>query len=254
MQVLEAAGYRADYFAGSSVGSWVAAGFAQGLDSATVLRRLRAAFSPELLEKLVGGPRADSSDDALFEAASLMTGGCTFEELSTPLVIVAADLVSRRSVELDSGPVDRALVAALAMTGIHPPVEVDGMRLVDAVALTPVPTQSLIARGVPVTIAINVLGREVLPSWADDDSRPVDASPPGATDQNLMLQVVEMVQMESAARQVELATVPVTPRFGPGSWRDYALAGRFLSAGIAAGREALPRLKAHTAPTAGAHA
>ena len=56
-----------------------------------------------------------------------------------------------------------ALVAAMTVPGLYPPVRRGDQRLVDAVVLTPVPTGAL--AGVNVTIAVNSLGRQALPAW-----------------------------------------------------------------------------------------
>jgi len=42
--------------------------------------------------------------------------------------------------------------------------------------------------------------------------------------------------------------VPVTPRFGPGTWRDFRHADRFLAAGEEAMEQALSRLRAQARP------
>jgi hypothetical protein len=42
--------------------------------------------------------------------------------------------------------------------------------------------------------------------------------------------------------------VPVTPRFGPGTWRDFRHADRFLAAGEEAMEQALSGLRALARP------
>jgi hypothetical protein len=49
-----------------------------------------------------------------------------------------------------------------------------------------------------------------------------------------VVEALEVAQIEVAARQTALADVPITPRFGPGTWRHFYLADRYLAAGVAA--------------------
>ena len=56
------------------------------------------------------------------------------------------------------------------------------------------------------------------------------------------------MQLDTGIRHTELADVPITPRFGPGSWRDFHLADLFLEAGRAATEEQLPALQALAKP------
>jgi hypothetical protein len=51
----------------------------------------------------------------------------------------------------------------------------------------------------------------------------------------------------------ELADVPITPKFGPGEWRDFHLADLFAQAGRAAAIEQLPELRSLALPTPGQH-
>jgi hypothetical protein len=45
-----------------------------------------------------------------------------------------------------------------------------------------------------------------------------------------------------------MADVTITPRFGPGSWKDFHLADLFLEAGRRAAEDALPALAQRVRP------
>ena len=51
---------------------------------------------------------------------------------------------------------------------------------------------------------------------------------------------MDLSQLSESVRHAELADVVITPRFGPGEWRDFHLADLFLAAGRAAAEEQLP--------------
>ena len=124
-----------------------------------------------------------------------------------------------------------ALLAALSIPGLYPPYLRGAQRLVDAVSLTPVPLDAVVEAGADVTIAVNLLGRETLPRWPGDDGH---LAPPAAHTgkaRDTVVEVLEVAQIDASARQTARADVPVTPRFGPGSWRSMQLGPQYLDAG-----------------------
>jgi hypothetical protein len=110
--------------------------------------------------------------------------------------------------------------------------------------LTPVPTEALIDVGADVTVAVNLFGQETLPAWpgAGEDPSEPRARPAGATARDGVVEALEVAQIDAAARQAGLADVPITPLFGPGTWRHFHLADRYLAAGAVAAEAALPAL------------
>jgi hypothetical protein len=118
---------------------------------------------------------------------------------------------------------------------------------VDAVVTMPVPSEALIGTGADVTVAVNLLGRETLSAWPGEDPPDPRARPAGAA-RDTVVEALEVAQIDVAARQTALADVPITPRFGPGTWRYFHLADRYLAAGAEAAEVALPRLAAVARP------
>jgi len=110
-----------------------------------------------------------------------------------------------------------------------------------------VPTEAVIAAGADVTVAVNLLGRETLPAWPGEGPPDPRARPAGAA-RDAVVEALEVAQIDGAARQAGLADVPITPRFGPGTWRHFHLADRYLAAGAEAAEAALPRLGALARP------
>ena len=166
-----------------------------------------------------------------------------------PLVVMATDLAGRRPVPITSGPLHAALVPAMAVPGLYSPIQDGQRRLVDAVVTMPVPSEAMIGAGADVVVAVNLLGRETLASWPGEDPSDPRARPAGAA-RDPMVEALEVAQIDVAARQAALADVPITPRFGPGTWRYFHLADRYLAAGEEAAEAALPRLAALARPQA----
>jgi len=83
-------------------------------------------------------------------------GEATFADLKIPLAISAIDLVRRRLVTIDSGPLVPAIKAGLAFPGLFPPVTIDGQQLVSSTQCCDVPMESVTERDSP-TLAIDFL-------------------------------------------------------------------------------------------------
>src|SRR5205823_11043113 len=115
-------------------------------------------------------------------------------------------------------------------------------RLVDGVALVPVPATCLMEAGADIVLSVNIMNRE---KRTDGPGQPEPGRPP--TERHLrmvdaLLDVMELTWRDSSIRQAALADVVITPRFGPGTWRSFHLADQFLAAGRAAAEAQLATL------------
>jgi NTE family protein len=172
-------------------------------------------------------------------------GGRTFADLAIPLIVMTVDLTERAPAPLTDGPLWEALVAATALAGMFPPYERGGNRLVDGLALVPVPTAAVQEAGADITVSVNLMARETLPAWPGEEP-PSEEEPARKRYRMLdtLLEVMDLAQLDTSVRNAELADVVLTPRFGPGAWRDFALADHFLDAGRVAARRELAALRA----------
>jgi predicted acylesterase/phospholipase RssA/CRP-like cAMP-binding protein len=244
LQVLEEAGYVVDYVSGSSIGAIVATYLALGADAAEVDATLRGAFDDaavaEIFKTSLGG--RGGGLDVMSRLLRETTGDRTFAHARIPLTVMAVDLSERAPAPLRDGPLWEALLAATALAGVFPPYERDGMRLVDGLALVPVPTGAVMEAGADVTISVNLIGPSLLPSWpgGPPPEPPGERRRRGVLDN--LLEVMDLSQLAESVRHAELADVVITPAFGPCEWRDFHLADLFLAAGRAAAEEQLPNL------------
>jgi NTE family protein len=69
----------------------------------------------------------------------------TFEELAVPLRVVTTDLITGDEQIFVRGPLHEALLASSALPGIFPPVEYNGMTLVDGAVVNLVPISHAVA-------------------------------------------------------------------------------------------------------------
>lgn len=159
IQVLRERGYSPIAIAGSSMGALVggltAAGeldtftqWALSLNQLDVVRLL----DPSLAE--AGAIRGDR----LFGALNHLLSGRLIEDLPIPFTAVATDLYARREVWFQSGPLDEAIRASIAIPSVLTPVVTDERTLVDGGVLNPVPIEPTISVDAELTVAVSLSG------------------------------------------------------------------------------------------------
>jgi NTE family protein len=253
LQMLEEAGYAIDYVGGSSIGGFVASQVALGCDAAEIEARFREGFSPENTGKLFASSLVGAAGvEVLTGLLKQATRQAFFSHTVIPLVIMAVDLTDRVPVALRKGPLWEALLAALSVAGVFPTPERDGHRMIDAIALVPVPTAAVLEDGADIVVSVNLLGTETLERWpgVPDEPEPEEEQrkPRRRGPLDTMLEAMDLSQVDTSARHAALADVVVTPSFGPAEWRDFHLAEQFLAAGRRAASEQMAALQALAKP------
>jgi NTE family protein len=178
LQVLEERGYEVATIAGSSMGALVgglyAAGkldafseWALGLSQVDVLRLLDLSFS---------GPGAMRAEK-VFARVSELLDGVRIEALPMAYTAVATDLVARREVWFQHGPLDAAIRASIALPGIFTPVMLNGRLLVDGGLMDPIPITPTAAVSTDLTIAISLSGDPHVPTFGSATGETADPRP-----------------------------------------------------------------------------
>ncbi len=207
----------------SKIGLALGSGAARGWSHIGVIEALvEAGFAPDIvcgtsMGALVGGAFATRRLPALKDWAlaadwkavtalvdvNLMSGGLVdggrivdwlagigiagdIETLAVPYAAVATDLSTGREVWLQSGPLDRAIRASIALPGIFSPMEIDGRWLVDGGLVNPVPVSLCRALGADFIIAVNLnedlLGRRLTKAVSEAASPPETGKAGGLMD------------------------------------------------------------------------
>jgi NTE family protein len=178
LEVFDEMGIRPSVIAGTSIGAIFGAGYASGYTASQI-----RAHSEELLRSRFDMlrqffmPRQQSMGrvlnllhlrSALFNAEALLDIVMpprvkrSFEELSIPLRVVAADYYSQEQVLLKDGPLLPAVAASMAIPALFSPVQYNDMALLDGGLVNPLPFD--IIRGeADIIVAVNVLGTGRLP-------------------------------------------------------------------------------------------
>ncbi|HEU4382335.1 MAG TPA: patatin-like phospholipase family protein [Anaeromyxobacteraceae bacterium] len=151
------------------------------------------------------------------------------EELKLPFAAVAADLNWGEKVVLDRGPVAKAVRASSAIPGVFQPVTHMGKLLVDGGVVDNVPISVARQKGAHVVVAVDIsenLGNTRITNLVD-----------------VMLQAANIMFALNVEHSRKDADVLVRPKVGDVAMLDFTQKKRCMEAGIAAAREAVPRIR-----------
>jgi len=190
LKVLEKAGVRIDYIAGTSMGAIVGGLYASGynadqLDSIiqahdfielfqdNVPRESASFYQKENLgkyavslpikKKKLGLPSAVTDGQNVFNLFSELTKHVhtvtNFEDLSIPFFCIATNLENGEEVVLDHGFLPEAIRASGTFPGLLTPIEIEGKTLVDGGIVDNYPVEKMLAKGVDYVIGVDVQGK-----------------------------------------------------------------------------------------------
>ena len=165
IEVLEERGHEIVCIAGTSMGALVgglhAAGrlspyadWVSGLNQRDVLR---------LLDPSLKAPGAIRADKILARVSELLAGAL-IEDLPIPFTAVATDLLARKEVWFQRGPVDAAIRASIALPSIITPVMLNGRLLADGGLMNPIPIAPTTSTPADATVAVSLAGEPEAPA------------------------------------------------------------------------------------------
>jgi NTE family protein len=159
IQVLEERGVEIVAVAGSSMGALVGGLYAAGkLDGYTEWVRSLTQFDVlRLLDVSLTAPGMIRAEK-IFARMRELLDGALIEDLPVPYTAVATDLLARKAVWFQRGPVDAAVRASIAMPGVFTPVMLNGRVLVDGGLMDPVPIAPTASARADVTIGVDLGG------------------------------------------------------------------------------------------------
>ena len=129
-RLLEECGLKPDIIVGTSVGSLMGALFADGYTSDEIKELFTGREFSEFAQLQI--PKSGLFDSKRFRYfLRRHLRAKTFEELKTPLVVVATDLDNGESHEFRSGPIVEAVTASCSIPIIFSPVVINGVHYVD---------------------------------------------------------------------------------------------------------------------------
>lgn len=155
LDVLEEAGLRPGWIAGTSAGAIAAAFAAFGHsadETAEALEELRWGSITKGRPRRLGLSTNQGLEDLLLR----LLGDVRLEDAHIPLAVVATDINSGNRVLLDRGPLARAVRASCCVPGFYVPVEVGGRLLVDGALTQNVPAGAVRELGAPLVVAVSL--------------------------------------------------------------------------------------------------
>lgn len=267
IQVLEEEGIPITAIAGCSMGAYVGALWASGLNGAALEERAREIKDRATLKSLLDFNIPPSAGlirgDKLRQHLERDLGDRTFADLKIPLIVIATDLDKLTPHVFDTGSVSHAVHASAAIPAICAPVHLDGRSYTDGGASEPLPVTLLKKRlHLDCIIAVNVmptsedfeLNHDSTFDSGDHDAhsalsrmfrslwRKVNLLARGNVldtfRRALMAAQLRLINKEEAA-----ADVVIHPRFARSSWHDYENFEQYLQAGRDAARAVMPAIR-----------
>lgn len=230
IQVLEEAGIRPQYVAGTSAGSLVAALYASGMSGAQ-LKQVAVAMQEAAITDWVLPlfNRGALKGDALAQYVNQQVQGRQIENMSLPLGIVATDLRTGDAVVFRRGNTGTAVRASSAVPGVFLPVKIGEREYVDGGLVAPVPVQQARQMGANFVIAVDIS--------SDPQS--------GETGDvfKILLQTFTIMGRSINALALRQADVVVQPSLNGVGSADFASRERSIEQGRQAMLVALPKLR-----------
>lgn len=150
-------GISPDIVCGTSMGALVGGVYASGkLDELTdwALKLDWRGVAAMLDVGLLSGGLIDGA--AIIKWLTTLHGTINIEDLPRPYGAVATDLTTGHEIWMQSGPLEQAIRASIALPGVFSPLRNEGRWLVDGGLVNPVPVSLCRAMGAEFIIAVNV--------------------------------------------------------------------------------------------------
>jgi len=269
IQVLEENGIEVDCIAGSSMGAYVGAIWAYGLDGTMLEKTAREVEGRWGLLRLVdpalpprrGFLRTQRTIGRLRKSI----GGAHFSELVRPLRVVATQLDTLERVVFSTGEVARAVQASIAIPGVCVPVTLDRETYIDGGIADPLPVDVLAEMGIERIIGVNVIPTpERIRYWLDAERELNGREPePSALTRfmhrhfnyaaqgnilDTMMRAINGAQTRVAEASAREADVVLRPLAGDALWHDFTRPRKYIALGRAVAEAQLPELKALVNP------
>jgi predicted acylesterase/phospholipase RssA len=248
LRALDRAGISFDIMSGTSAGSMFGLSYAAGLEVDFMIQTYSLDLRPpRLFRRLPGG-------DRLFLIWKFRTRGWdkmlrpyfhdwTMEQLQTPFVSVAVDLVSGNPVVTETGDIISAMLESLNLPGVAQPILKDGRALVDGGVLNNLPGDVLVERNADYVVGVNV-GAEL--------SQKFGVNRPGMKTEEMkipgnletLFRVLEVVGKGTAELKRSSIDLQIQPDMSRASFSDFTQGAALAEIGEAAAEASLPELQA----------
>jgi len=218
-----------DCIAGTSVGALIAAAYASDADIAEMERQGVATrfrdFGRWTISRM-----GMASNERLEDFLRRFTLLRRFEEMTTPLGIVATDIISGETVHFTTGEIGPPLRASCAYPGLFLPVEYHDRVLVDGFLTEAVPAICVREMGAEVVISVHL------------EPGLLDSKPRNTIE--VISRSFSIIQSNSHQPWREATDILIEPDVHSILWDEFVRTPALVAAGAEATRAALPQIKA----------
>ena len=231
IRVLEREKIPIDFIVGTSVGSLVAAIYADKKNSfelewiAFALEE-RDLFDYTFISPTQGFVRGDRLEDFIVKKLSAKE----IQQLKMPFAAVATDIQEGEVVVLQTGSLARAVRASSAIPGMFIPVRHQGKLQVDGGVLNNVPVDVARQMGADVVIAVDLGGGKKSAAVGNIF--------------DTLAQALYFMAAENAEAKLKLADIVVRPKVSDVALLDFSRKKELLTLGMEAAEQALPAIRA----------
>jgi len=152
------------------------------------------------------------------------------EETQIPFCAVATDLTNGQEVVLNQGPIQRAVAASCAIPGVFPPINIDGLQLVDGGWVNQAPVSPLCNLKSDFLMAVTI---------SEEDEGPKNFE----SGVDVVLRANEITRCILSGKQIEMADFIIRPEVGDIHWSDFWRFDEAMARGEQAARESVQSLK-----------
>jgi NTE family protein len=220
-----------DLIVGTSVGSLIGALYAYDINSFELEWTAFSLEKDDLLDyALLSAGMGPIKGERLEAFVNKKIPAVNIESLKIPFAAVATDLNRGTRVVLDHGPLARAIRASCAIPGVFQPVEHQNRLLVDGGTVDNLPVAVAREKGADIVIAVDI--SQNVTNF--NITNLVDVT----------LQAVHIMFSENVRQQRRDADVLIAPAVGNVAMMDFTQKKRLMQAGIEAGQQAAPAIRA----------
>jgi NTE family protein len=251
LKILEKEGIPINYISGTSMGGIIATAYALGYSPVQMENEANRFSHLRHLARLVdlASPRRGMLEGAKVRAylENLFHEGSTFKDTKIPLALTAVDLINGKEIYIDNGPLLIAVFATIAVPGIFPSINIDGMMLVDGGVLNNVPANLTRKLGADVVVAINPQQNpEIEPPWQKLEKPPqwIKIAPEPFLDLYRAFMIMAARITHDQLRQCP-PDLEICPRLDPDVtiFMGFPKSRHIIAAGEEAAYRALPKIK-----------
>ncbi|HUO34700.1 MAG TPA: patatin-like phospholipase family protein [Candidatus Acidoferrum sp.] len=228
LQALEEYEVPVDFIAGTSVGALIASAYASGCSLSFMAEQgSKTRFSDFGRWRL--SRKGMASNERLEDFLHRFTSLKFFEEMKTPLCIVAVDILTGESVHFRHGEISPALRASCAYPGLFIPIEHEGRCLVDGFLTETVPAPAVREMGGEIVISVH-LEPGLLKTWPRNSIEVISRS-------------FSIIQTRASQTWRDETDVLIEPNVHHVMWDEFVKTPELIQAGREATLEAMPRIK-----------